>query len=82
MTTEEWLSLVSAPGWPKLRKYLADHRSSIAEGLAQGKFAGEKVQEAIYRCQLLKDMSELSLKDIDTFYGIEPKPEESAEDES
>jgi hypothetical protein len=71
MNKEDWESLVSSPGWPKLKQYLRDHRAQIAEGLAQGKFSGEKLQEAIIRCQNYDDLSRISFADIEKFYGTE-----------
>ncbi len=73
MNKEEWESLAGNSGWSALKQYLTDYRSAIAEKMASGGLRGEHMTDAIARCQILKDMAEISFTDIEEFYA---KPEE------
>lgn len=81
MTREEWESLAGSPGWPKLKQYLFDYRAAIAEQMARGQITKDEYPMAVMRCQTAADLANISLADIDKFYGVEPK-EEDVQDES
>lgn len=71
MTKDEWESLVTSPGWPRLKQYLRDFRERLKENIADGGLKGEKLTEAILQCGLLKDLAEMDLPTIENFYRTE-----------
>lgn len=75
MSKEEWQSLTGSAGWPKFKQYLMDYRAAIAERMARGQVTQSDYPIAAARCQTAADLANISLADIDKFYGIEPKEE-------
>lgn len=71
MTREEWESLATSPGWPRLKQYLRDFRQRLMENMADGVLKGEKLTEAILQCGLLKDLADMDLPTIEAFYKTE-----------
>lgn len=76
MNREEWESLISTPGWDAMKRYLADYRLSMMEGMAEGNVPAEKMQETIVRCQTAKDLAEMDWATVAKFYNIEDDPKE------
>ena len=78
---EELQNLQNNRGWAALRKYLWDYRARMVELIADGGVKPEDVQEAIFRCQALKDLHNLTYQDIRNFYG-EDSADETSENNS
>ena len=87
MEQEEWQALVARPEWRKFEQYLRDWRIQLMESIAEGQLPltsvtgdpGGTVVDAIARCQVYKDLTELEWQDIAKFY-YEPTDKYEEED--
>jgi hypothetical protein len=83
MSPEQWAKWKNNPQTKKFFKYISDFRDQaarevaafIAEGIS---VSHETVEQATLRCQIMKDLEELTCEDITQFY--QPEKEEDNDD--
>ncbi len=67
-TRDLWDSLSHSPGWAAMKQFLVDHREKLKEQIAEGALNPSDTQQAIVRCQNIKDLAEMDWETIRKFY--------------